>query len=1430
MYVYCAKSFSHDLKRYPNLLSRVNSFYSRLEKMNLLEAQEKFERIHSYLKRKEGNFRLIAKVIRVEKEPILCFLKLYNRGEPEYRHFLEFVKHQDCLFQEFDLTQELSIWLAVQRTNSPKIITTIIEDNLRIWLQRPDWKINTDGIVIHESEVWCQRFNQPEIRNSALVYRQIIEELIDGFDTVGKETQWSNIRFHGRDRFQIIYSNILTKDKSQVLLLVAPVLGNSSQEVVNEIIEPIFEQNLELNWWQKQHNLYFDDLITYTKRSYPWYLISDEKFWLRIQDGNGVNLALSAEETNLLHSVSTETSLPLFLNGRAGSGKSTMLFHLFAYYCNRHLQFCRETGQDLLAKPHPLFITYSPNLSDFAKVKVQSLLKHHHHFLEATGALEKIPNLGAFFKSFRSFLLKLLPVSLRANFTEDRYISFHKFRQLCAERWQNSSPEKCWLVIQNFIKGYELIDKDNYLVSIERYRQIPKKEKTVTEAEFIEIRDRVWHWYRQYTQDHQLWDDRDLVRTILYLGCYKPQYTVIFCDEAQDFTRLELQLIMSLSVFSLYNLERETIFSLPFAFAGDPLQTLNPTGFRWAGFKAAFHEEVLAPLRITNSSKITLQLKQLKYNYRSAAAIVKVSNLIQLWRKILFNFTDIEPQQARKFHNFIPQKFIIDKNTPLKPLTDALKNTIILIPCNEGAEQEFIKKDRILQTLGSDSERVPWNILSAITAKGLEFKQVVLYRFGEASNLNLRERLAEATEEDKYFLNKLYVAISRATERLFIVDSDVGEIKLWSYASDRDCLASFLDCIDPPLERQQWQENIELITSGVSLLDLSNNDIEANALTFETVGINTENISFIVRAIAAYQKLENKPKTDFCLAWKLKLQRDFLAAGKLFLSLYKIVEAWACFWEAKSWHHLQQLIIDHHYNLEREINDLDLLSAIVDFMMAFFDETEANIALLPQEITKVTDLLATESKQNKLIEELDSTWQNFLDTYSDRIQQLLTTPQVFSHDYWRKIARVLIDCFDEETTSQTKQLIARCLYFGRDYQDAVAYWEDIDDEPLNIEHHSSHYYIAKAKLTTLPQGLKYLYRGKQYKIILQQWLKTGATLEPAWLKYVALTFESISQYSKALAIYCHLNERAKIQECWKNLRTEPVKLKDIKPIVRYYLKQQLWDEAIAFAEELNLFKLQCYFIYRLAHSQLTPEKLNKLQRKNYQQFIEQHLLDNSQWQDYLNVEHLGIVLEKIGSFSTTLDFYERYVNSTHQQSQNFTRDRWLAVKQKQIEYFRSGVKLAKVQKNQQQLITNARKWHRDLNLISLQTPLIQPISNTQKPTSSVVVTGLPPNTKTTTLALGIQQFQLNHLLLRIAPSIERLAIIDLLSDRKILLNWRKGTIQLDTTTITTSANQPTSFSDTQGQYSCVLWRETNPRLELKLNYYASIITIKFDDL
>lgn len=100
------------------------------------------------------------------------------------------------------------------------------------------------------------------------------------------------------------------------------------------------------------------------------------------------------EEEKILHELSTpeisHSSLPVFINGRAGSGKSTMLFYLFADYCYRYQKYYLQHRQRLNSVPHPLFLTYNEQLLGKAREGVKKLLKSHHKFLlETDGQVNK---------------------------------------------------------------------------------------------------------------------------------------------------------------------------------------------------------------------------------------------------------------------------------------------------------------------------------------------------------------------------------------------------------------------------------------------------------------------------------------------------------------------------------------------------------------------------------------------------------------------------------------------------------------------------------------------------------------------------------------------------------------------------------------------------------------------------------------------------------------------------------------------------------------------------------------------------------------------------------------------------------------------------------------------------------------------------------
>ncbi len=1450
MYVYRTLKFDEELSKIKELSSRVDNLCSQLETMNYLDAKARFKKLHLYLKRKEGNFRLIARTLKIDREPILCFLKVYNRGEPGYRHFLEEIKQHTELFDESQLRPKLPDWLAQEKRKNKgnQQSLSVLPDRLRIWLERPKLNIYNDDLIIHETEIWCKKFNQPAIRGQATAYLQLIEEIINN-NFLGKSTYWEDIKLYTKNNISILYIVFeqQTSFSQKILLLIAPLENNPTQSEIHEIIKVLINHNNNFHNLEYSHGLgitaqqrnkiILDILLTRTKRSYPGYLVLEKKFWLKIQDGDGVNLTLSNEEKEILNSVSTDKNLPLFLNGRAGSGKSTMLFYLFAYYCNQHLQLCHEKKLNILEQPHPLFLTYSKNLSDFAKDKVQFLLRHHHLFVEDTTKLPTIPDIKSFFQPFRPFLLNLLPLPERKLFPAESHVSFYYFKEFCRTRWKKISPEKCWLVIQNFIKGYELDEKDSYLEDEHYYSElIPKKDRSISVEEFIEIRDRVWKTYREYLKKNNLWDDRDLIRAVLSLGCYKPQYTAIFCDEAQDFTRLELQLIMRVSAFSNYDLEQEHIFSLPFACAGDPLQTLNPSGFRWDSFKAAFYDEVLTPLDLNYQSSLKIELTPLKYNYRSVESIVKVNNLIQLWRKILFGFSDITPQISRKINSIFCKKFIINNNLASNDITQYLKNTIILIPCDEGEEIDFVLQDDILKELinSSESSKLPWNILSAISAKGLEFKQVIVYKFGERCPAKLWDIKKDPSEKEKYFLNKLYVAASRATERLFIIDSLEGDQKLWYYSSNLDKLNYFLSRIEDKQLRQQWRENTDLIYPSDSLSQLEYDDLEANALTFETVGIQGENIDFLERAIAIYKTSNNKLKVKLCRAWKLRFEKNFFSAGKLFLELGKIAESWDCFWQALAWKELKQILL---YQIFLNTNNSEylqffLLLPLIDFMLTLEKKNQfSKLDLYIQKFWSFTDFLIQESQQKSLTDEYQTKpWKTAISNYQSLVKKLIYQPDSIPESKWLEVSQILLNWYEEESEADYV-LIAKCFAFAKDYQKALIYWKKSGYPDRAIDRNDlQQYYLTKARLTPLPQALEYLEQAQKYTLIINLWIDYGRNLDYIWLKYVAIAYELTDHFEQAFIVYCYLDKTAKVKYCWQQIQLLSKKPKYLKKIVSYYLDKKHWHEAIIFAKEnLKHNHFPYLFVYSLGQSQLLPDCLNKSEKYEYQNFIQQYILHDSQWQQYFSPQYIGIVLEKIGLFNDIFTFYEHYVECNDWKLRLFSRDRWLTTKQQQVKYFQVTNQLKKKAKAQQELTNFANQWNFNLKNLSYCIPKIK-VDKHQIPKQSWRIKGLPSNVVLKNIAEGIYQFQLHHLIVRLVPSNRQIAIADISNSKIIRFDGRSNKLLIDTTIVTLSNNHALSLQNTSGTYSLTISLVNSLHLKLAFNDYFEKINIEFSNL
>ena len=1491
MYVYRTSGCNDKAELY-GLQERIDDLCVELETHRIDEVQARFERVYPYLKRRILNRRLIARILRVGDEQLLCLLDIFKRGDNDYEQFLEDPREYGRTHLDPQLNlQHIRDWLTREK-NKQRPVQKLPElpSELRPWLEPPGWEMETltEDWLIYESEEWVTRFRQPEIRDAWETYYQMVAGIRSGTHPCEGFPDLLNVKLCTLNQHSVLYSEMQTADTfvGGVLFLLAPFNHRPSREEIIQVGEKtaLFDGSSTRNVLARPLSLH--QLTPFAQRSYPSYLLADEQSWLAIERGKEANLALSVEEEQILQSVSSaapgQGSLPLFINGRAGSGKSTMLLYLFADYCYRKYYDKRGHRREQPVPGEPLFLTYNERLLEVARDGVSTLLSSHYRFIAERSQGDEKESINHYFQPFQKFLFGLLPSHDRSHFDPEKYISFHRFKQLYQGKspcdslakvvlhlpqGRRYSPETCWHIIRSFIKGYGL---EEYMTPEDYQQEVPRKEHTVSVEKFQGIYDTIWErWYKRITTEQGYWDDQDLIARVLKLKCYHPEYTAIFCDEAQDFTRLELQLIMRLSMFSQYHLGYQPLQSLPFAFAGDPFQTLNPTGFHWSSVQAIFDAEVITALDPADQLKLVINFQELANNYRSTPPIVQVTNLIQLWRHVLFNIAELKPQTAWQQGNFPePQKFILNQNISPEELRAYIRDTIIIVPCEEGEEVAYAQADEVLSEIfpqfvpgeegdtvtqvevsGPNSPEPLKNVLSAIAAKGLEFKKVILYKFGEDCNQNVWNLSGKGIDQRvkvEYFFNKLYVAASRATEHLFVVDSEKGDRQLWQYASDEALLQAMLYYAK---SKEPWEENVRTLSIGTpkTIQQLREDDPGAIAYEFETKGLNTQNSDLLKRARQFYNDLGNTEKADFCEAWTLKFEENFLEAGNYFFSLNKTAEAWDCYWQGMCWSELVTWysLYPENQSIERSIalfmvaepNDLEALNTFTS-LLSRNDSLSVESSNQPFHLPPST----LHSKQ----------WKKAIDEYANRIERLLNVPNI-QPTQWQQFAQVLETLETHgysplsEPNVQLNSLTAECLYRAENYEEAVRIWEecDVTQKP--------EYTLAKAKLLGIPEGLEYLAQAGEHDSIIAEWEKAGKPRRLHWLPYVASALEIKQQYQQAFVVYIWLDELSKVKECFEKACQGVPTIKLITVLLQYFYRKKHWPDAIEAIErysskvigsERQKADLNFNLVYEIAISDLTPNDIIKERRKLYEKFLKEQVLSTSDWQQSVLMQQVGVALEKIGSLVETLEFYEQFVSHPNPELRQFAQERWIATKKKQEDYARTHGKIEKAAKSHSEMLKKADNWAIPPDSV----PLDAPAAPKERPTPQVsqsaatpaepsklstatklkfVIKGLPNGTKVEQLGDGVIRFSIRHLVIKVMRQSRQVLITDALNSREVRVDGGQCKVIIgDATVETVGGNQLAFALSTSGYSGGLICDAKKPRLELDVQGLPNKIYIE----
>ncbi len=496
-----------------------------------------------------------------------------------------------------------------------------------------------------------------------------------------------------------------------------------------------------------------------------------------------------------------------------------------------------------------------------------------------------------------------------------------------------------WHILRTYIKG-STIDE----FTINHFNELPRKDKTVSENIFKNVKLIIYERWYKIIEQKGYWDDQDLILYVLRNISLQKHYPVIFCDESQDFTKNEIELILRLSSFTKYNLHDN--HNLPIAFAGDPYQTINPTGFRWESLKSIFSDKFNSLIKTGN---IEINFKPLEQNYRSKPEVIKFSNIIQLFRRTYLNINELEPQipyqRARSIDSCL---FILDDNISENNIRDVSETSIFIVPSDSdvNSEIEFVSNDSTLKqfiSIPSVNEIPIANVLSAASAKGLEYDKVIVYKFGTNAPKSFKKAFKNENLSDSeyielsHYFNKLYVAISRARDYLFIVEDENGYNDFWKYFMSSSNIFEVALSING-----KWkQEHINYIVKGrqedIDFIK-EENPIKV-AKTFEDEGMSSLDATLLYRASKYYELSKDYDSSKRCIAWANYYSEKWYLAGQCFRELQKLKEAFESFWKGKCWNEIVEIYENNERNYRVRIakfmngkNTIDLVLGDNDFI------------------------------------------------------------------------------------------------------------------------------------------------------------------------------------------------------------------------------------------------------------------------------------------------------------------------------------------------------------------------------------------------------------------------------------------------------------------------------------------------------------------
>jgi len=358
------------------------------------------------------------------------------------------------------------------------------------------------------------------------------------------------------------------------------------------------------------------------------------------------------------------------------------------------------------------------------------------------------------FLSYKEYLETLKIVAGK----EIAYSSFDNWLSTRKQSYGIKDTHKLFEEFKGVITGLDITKE---FLQRKDYLSLGIKQSIYLENE----RDKVYDVFEKYVEFLKVNDYYDInMVSYHWLQYSRKQYDFIIIDEVQDFTNIQLYLILQ----SLHKPE-------DFILCGDSNQIVHPNFFSWTNVKTMFYKHDISKSEI----------KILNTNYRNSVDITAIANKLLLIKNARFGSIDkesaflVKSLDENRGSVGLHQYGTKTRKQFNKKTARSTKFAVLVMSQEEKAEARKVFKTPLL--------------FSIHEAKGLEYENIILVNFVSNNSKEFYEICRGITKEHlkdeqvvfsrgkdkadksldayKFFINSLYVGITRAVKNLYILES-----------------------------------------------------------------------------------------------------------------------------------------------------------------------------------------------------------------------------------------------------------------------------------------------------------------------------------------------------------------------------------------------------------------------------------------------------------------------------------------------------------------------------------------------------------------------------------------------------------------------------------------------------------------------------------